>query len=110
MKVTNDTNYERMNPTPEGLLEKLKAYSLIDWGTDAYALSVAEARLIVSLIQIGELNRFAAQNAKQRISDLQARVVEFETIKKQHLDTVRELKEENTILKEYEWMYKELCK
>lgn len=44
-------NYDRMVPTPE-LLNRLEVYSKITWGTNAYALSVAEAAWLVQEIKL----------------------------------------------------------
>lgn len=42
--------YDRMNPDKE-LLHRLRAYSKITWGAEAYAISVREAEYILDLIK-----------------------------------------------------------
>ncbi len=43
--------YNRMNPTITELVDQLDKYSKIDFGTEAYPLSVKEAALIVNAIK-----------------------------------------------------------
>ena len=43
-------NYDRMNPTLEGLAQRLREYNAITYGANAYQLSVAEAKLLVNAI------------------------------------------------------------
>ena len=46
--------YDRMNPTLPELLERLRVYAAITYGTPAYPLSGAEARLLIqSLVSNG---------------------------------------------------------
>ena len=48
--MIDDQPYDRMNPDWFKLLERLEEYSAIDYGTSAYSLSTAEARLLLDLI------------------------------------------------------------
>jgi hypothetical protein len=45
--LKSSPNYCRMNPDLPALIDRLKAYASIDYGTEAYPLSKAEAALIV---------------------------------------------------------------
>lgn len=45
------TEYERMNPDLEQLLERLQKYSEITYGRGAYELSSKEAALLVKTIR-----------------------------------------------------------
>lgn len=52
MKMNKENEqYDRMAPTENELLQRLKEYSKIDYGTPAYALSKAEAELILKIIK-----------------------------------------------------------
>lgn len=46
-----DNNYDRMNPSFEKLMSRLIKYAHIDYTTEAYPLSRAEAEMIVSRIE-----------------------------------------------------------
>lgn len=46
-----DNNYDRMNPVFEKLMSRLIKYAHIDYTTEAYPLSRAEAEMIVSRIE-----------------------------------------------------------
>jgi hypothetical protein len=50
--------------------------------------------------QENEINRQAAENGRRKINELNDRVVEFERIKKEHLEYVKILKDEIKDLKE----------
>lgn len=45
------SNYSRMNPNMKQFIEIMKEYSHIDYGIPSYALSSAEARIIIELYE-----------------------------------------------------------
>lgn len=51
MNIPNGDNYDRMNPNPALLIQRLIKYANITYGTNAYALSVAEATTILMMLK-----------------------------------------------------------
>lgn len=59
--------YDRMNPDPKQLLEKLKKYSQIDYGINALTLSKAEVKEILLWLEISDV---AYRGVQDKIKEL----------------------------------------